>query len=323
MAHPPAELKWSRYSTTSRRRQWIFDAGQDTLDLVGTQKWTLARSGERVGGLGGGGGAGVLPAKVLHPCKTYITVAEPLSRLDCGDGVGRRGITEGLVRVDDDGKVARTNKRSKSFPQRVRRLAMRHGLGRDVGGSSYAEDIYYAAVATLVDGGVVSKWVRRRDVHGGPMAQAVEWGFASGSDMYWAEKLAVGFLGPYFGAVDEHSGLPVEKQLEVLRRVRFVGPDAAPQTRWSVHRNYDVLQRMVNVLTQSGYFRGRAAQVWIVIMVQIACAQMATDGAILPETRLLELVRGNGGLPEEAKGLSMEQYEVLSELRDGARIHRD
>ena len=55
----------------------------------------------------------------------------------------------------------------------------------------------------------------------------------------------------------------------------------------SVHRNLDVLQRMVNVTTQSGYFRGRAAQVWIVIMIQIACAQMTTDGAILPETRLL------------------------------------
>ena len=99
---------------------------------------------------------------------------------------------------------------------------MRHGLRRDVGGSSYAEDVYYAAVAMLVEDGVVSKWVRRRDVHGGPMAQAVEWGFAGGSDMHWAEKLAVGFLGPYFGAIDEHSGLPVEKQLEVLSRVRFV-----------------------------------------------------------------------------------------------------
>ena len=84
-------------------------------------------------------------------------------------------------------------------------------------------------------------------------------GVASGSDMYWAEKLAVGFLGPYFGAIDGHSGLPVEKQLEVLRRVRFVGPDAAPQPRWSVHRNLGTLQRMVNVLTHSGYFRGRAA----------------------------------------------------------------
>ena len=80
---------------------------------------------------------------------------------------------------------------------------------------------------------------------------------------------------------------------------------------------------MVNVTTQSGYFRGRAAQVWIVIMVQIACAQMTTDGAILPETRLLELVHGNDGLSEGAGGLSMEHYEVLNELRDGARMHRD
>ena len=142
------------------------------------------------------------------------------------------------------------------------------------------------------------------------MVQAVEWGVASGSDMYWAEKLAVRFLGPYFGAVDKHSGLPAEKQLEVLRRVRFVGPDAAPQPRWSAHRNDGALQRMVNVLTQSGYFRGRAAQVWIVIMVQIACAQMTADDAILPETRLLELVHGNDGLPEDAGGLSMEKSMV-------------
>ena len=89
-------------------------------------------------------------------------------------------------------------------------------------------------------------------VGGGPKAQAVEWGFASGSDMYWMEKLAVGFLGPYSGATDENSGLPVAKQLEVLRRVRFVGPDAAPQPRWSVHRNREALQTMVDVTTQSG-----------------------------------------------------------------------
>ena len=100
---------------------------------------------------------------------------------------------------------------------------MSYGYGREFGGSSYAEDLYYAAVATLVDDGVVTKWVRRRDIRGRSKAQAAEWGFASGSDMYWAEKLAVGFLGPYFGAIDEHSGLSVEMQLEVLRRVRFVG----------------------------------------------------------------------------------------------------
>ena len=225
--------------------------------------------------------------------------------------------------VDDDDKVARINRRAQAFRQTSAEVCERHGFGREVGGSSYAEDVYYAAVATLVDDGVVSKWVRRRDVRGGPKAQAAEWGFASGSDMYWMEKLAVGFLGPYFGATDEHSGLPVVKQLEVLRRVRFVGPDAAPQPQWSVHRNLEALQTMVDVTTQSGYFRGRAAQVWIVIMVQIACAQMTTDDAILPDTRLLELVRGSDSLPEEAEGLSMEQYEVLGELREGARMHRD
>ena len=128
--------------------------------------------------------------------------------------------------VDDDDKVARINKRSQAFRQRVRRFATRYGFGRELGGSCFAEDLYYAAVATLVDDGVVTKWVRRRDIRGGPKAQAAEWGFASGSDMYWAEKLAVGFLGPYFGAIDEHSGLPVEKQLGVLSRARFVGPDA-------------------------------------------------------------------------------------------------
>ena len=82
---------------TPRRRQCIFDTGQDTLNLVGTQEWTLAPSGVRVGDLGGGG-VGVLSATVLHPCKTLAPVTEDLSRLDCGDGVGRRGITEGLVR---------------------------------------------------------------------------------------------------------------------------------------------------------------------------------------------------------------------------------
>jgi len=225
--------------------------------------------------------------------------------------------------VDDNDKVARINRRAQAFRRRVQRFAARCGFERANGGSCFAEDLYYAAVATLVDDGVVSKWVRRRDVHGGPMAQAAEWGFASGSDMYWMEKLAVGFLGPYTGAIDEHSGLPVEKQLEVLRRVRFVGPDAAPQPRWSVHRNLEALQTMVDVTTQSGYFRGKAAQVWIVIMVQVACGQMTTDDAILPDTRLLELVHGSDSLPDGAEGLSMEQYEVLSECRDGARMYRD
>ena len=90
--------------------------------------------------------------------------------------------------VDDNDKVAQINRRAQAFRRRVRRFAKRRGFGKQVGGSSYAEDVYYAAVATLVDDGAVSMWVRRRDVHGGPMAQAAEWGFASGSDMYWIAR---------------------------------------------------------------------------------------------------------------------------------------
>ena len=44
---------------------------------------------------------------------------------------------------------------------------MSYGFGREFGGSSYAEDLYYAAVATLVDDGVAAKWARRRDIRAG------------------------------------------------------------------------------------------------------------------------------------------------------------
>ena len=83
--------------------------------------------------------------------------------------------------VDDDGKVARINRRSKVFRERVRRFAMSYGFGREAGGSSYAEDAY---VATLVDDGVVTKWVRRRDIRGGSKAQTADWGFANGIDSW-------------------------------------------------------------------------------------------------------------------------------------------
>ena len=73
--------------------------------------------------------------------------------------------------VDNDDKVARINKRSQSFRQRVRRFAASYGFGRELEGSCFAEDLYYAAVATLVDDGVVTKWVRRRDIRGRSKAQ--------------------------------------------------------------------------------------------------------------------------------------------------------
>ena len=58
-------------------------------------------------------------------------------------------------------------------------------------------------------------------------------------------------------------------------------------------------------------------------MVQVACGQMTSGDAIPPEARLLRLVHGSDDLPEDAGGSSMEHYEVLNELRDGARMNRD
>ena len=48
--------------------------------------------------------------------------------------------------VDDNDKVARINRRAQAFRRRVRRFAKRHGFGKEVGGSSYAEDVYYATM---------------------------------------------------------------------------------------------------------------------------------------------------------------------------------
>ena len=66
--------------------------------------------------------------------------------------------------VNYEGKVARINKRAQALRRRVQRFTKRSGLGKEIGGPWYAEDLYYAAVATLVGDGAVSKWVRRRDI---------------------------------------------------------------------------------------------------------------------------------------------------------------
>jgi hypothetical protein len=95
----------------------------------------------------------------------------------------------------------------------------------------------------------------------------------------------------------------------------------APQPAWSVHRNADVLQRSVD--TVDGAFTGETSRVWIVIMTQIACGLMTANGAILPEERLAPLLRNSPDLPDGADGLSPDMYVFLSEMRDGARMHRD
>ena len=82
-----------------------------------------------------------------------------------------------------------------------------------------------------------------------------------------------------------------------------------------------MLQRSVD--TVDGAFTGETSRVWIVIMTQIACGLMTANGAILPEERLAPLLRNSPDLPDGADGLSPDMYVFLSEMRDGARMHRD
>ena len=131
--------------------------------------------------------------------------------------------------INDEAKVERINKRAAAFRRRVQRFATARDLGKEVGGANFAADLYFAAIGTLVDDGIVSRWVRRRDGQGGTQKQAALRGELSSRDMYWYEKLKFSHLGPSPGAVDTQSGLPMTVVLEVLRRTRFCGPDAMPQ----------------------------------------------------------------------------------------------
>ena len=63
--------------------------------------------------------------------------------------------------------VAACNQRSNNMQRRCSRMLVKYGLTTAVGGKSPAADLYYAAVAKLIEAGMVTKWVRRRDLRKG------------------------------------------------------------------------------------------------------------------------------------------------------------
>ena len=79
--------------------------------------------------------------------------------------------------------IAACNQRSRNLQCRCSRMLVKYGLTMAVGGKSPAMDLYYAAVAVLVETGMVAKWVRRRDLRKGH---------------YGAEKCAEPFRDPYW-----------------------------------------------------------------------------------------------------------------------------
>ena len=79
--------------------------------------------------------------------------------------------------------VAACNQRSSNMQRRCSRMLVKYGLTTAVGGKSPAMDLYYAAVAVLVETGMVTKWVRRHDLRKG---------------YYGAEKFVEPFRDPYW-----------------------------------------------------------------------------------------------------------------------------
>ena len=63
--------------------------------------------------------------------------------------------------------VATCNARSSNMQRRCSRLLAKYDLAAAVGGKAPAADLFYAAVAVLVEAGTVTKWVRRCDLRKG------------------------------------------------------------------------------------------------------------------------------------------------------------
>ena len=115
--------------------------------------------------------------------------------------------------------------------RRCSRMLVKYGLTTAVGGKTPAADLYYAAVAKLIETGEVAEWVRRRDLRKGYCGKDA--GAEPFRDPYWQLKLKCNCLWVPDNAADAattrtrptdpHSGLRLENQLEVLRRTSALG----------------------------------------------------------------------------------------------------
>ena len=124
--------------------------------------------------------------------------------------------------------AAECNQRSSNLQRRCSRMLAKYGLTTAVGSKTPAADLYYAAVAVLIDAGKVAEWVRQRDLRKGYYGK--EKCIESFRDPYRQLKLKC--TCPWVTApdddaamarprpIDPHSGLPLELQLEVFRHTR-------------------------------------------------------------------------------------------------------
>ena len=126
--------------------------------------------------------------------------------------------------------AAECNQRSSNMQRRCSRLLVKHGLTTAVGSKTPAADLYYAAVAVLIDAGKVTEWVRRSDLRKGYYGKDkfVE----AFRDPYWQLKLKCTCLwvpAPTAGTATAHPR-PVDPYSGV--DTSTASTEAPPRKRW-------------------------------------------------------------------------------------------
>ena len=216
--------------------------------------------------------------------------------------------------------------------RRCSRLLAKYGPTTAVCSKTPAADLYYAAVAVLIDAGKVTKWVRRRNLRKGyygkekvvEMFRDPYWQLKLKRTYLWVPEASAGAATARPRPVDPHSGLPVAVQLDFLRCTRAAaGVGSMPMPNWGVHRDHGVLEAVAEKLRYANRAITTKLQSWIVILVDIASGRMTTDDAIPDDQALQSMRHGSPALPPHVGGLTPEQCGVLAALRDGARMWRE
>jgi hypothetical protein len=147
--------------------------------------------------------------------------------------------TEGGRQVDtgtyDAEQLERLRRIEDALQRQMRRRVEEYGL-HSIHVRAPASELYWAVVASLVDGGMVNANVMRRDVPDKRMPKFIDEGKQSVCDPFWLAKLRAGALWVSNGTapapdellatpmVDVHSSLPMTAALDVPRHLWFRGP---------------------------------------------------------------------------------------------------
>ena len=136
---------------------------------------------------------------------------------------------------------AEINKRAKVMKRSVQRARERHDDAPVYDEYRHAPDLYYAAVALLIERGGVSPAEMRCDARGAASSTSSK-GKSPPFDVYWLWRLKLTPLWELPGGLNStpfepQSGLLVAKCIKLLDRLRFEGPDSMAQADRKTYRS--------------------------------------------------------------------------------------